>query len=223
MFKKALLACSMLALASSAALAAGASDVVVSKDGRTVTAPHGVASYAQSIHEPKATAIFENIGYKYPKGMYFCCYGATISGPNSALGAEYWAAEAFTPASNASVSEVQVGVGYVEGTKTVNVGLYSDAGGVPGTALAGKDIAMVTSFGSCCGILDLKIKSGVAVTAGTQYWVVVSTDSKNADLFGAWNYNSTDEVDPVTEASYSSGVWSSYSGVPAFDMAVFSK
>jgi hypothetical protein len=221
MIRKTLLVLTALSLTSTAALAMP-NGVTLSKDGRSVTVAHGIASYV--MHAPKKSkpVIFSNIGYDYPKGLYFCCYGGTISGPKSELDEQVWDAVAFTPSKSGTVSEVEVGVGYFAGTNGVNIGVYSDSGGVPGTSLYSKDVTGLPNGGGCCTTQTLKVK-GVSVTAGTQYWVVISTDSNNDDFFGFWNYNSTDQVDPVTEAQNDGTSWSSFSGVPAFNVTVYGK
>jgi len=224
MIRKALFALAALALGSSAALALP-NGVVVSKDGRTVTVPHGVASYVHpGMHVPKGgKMLFSNIGYDYPKGLYFCCYGGTISGPTSALGFSNWIGVAFTPANTGKITEIELGVGYVEGTATANIGIWSDSGGVPGTEIKGADEALTQTYGGCCTTVTFKHK--VAVTGGTQYWVVVSTDSNNSDLFGAWNFNSTDEVDGLTTSEdYNGEGWGTAgSYVPGFNLTIYGK
>ncbi|MGD0192443.1 MAG: choice-of-anchor R domain-containing protein [Rhizomicrobium sp.] len=222
MVAKTVFALAALTIVSSAAFASGSNGITTSKDGLTTIIPHAVKSYAQQNHrDPKAQPIFSNIGFDYPNGLYFCCYGGTVSGPGSQVGEQVWQAAAFTPSANATVSELDIGVGYVSGTNSVNVGLYSDASGVPGTALASADVSGLGTFGSCCMTATLKKK--VAVTAGTQYWVVISTDSKSQSTWAAWNFNSTDQIDPVTEAYNEGSGWTSYSGVPAFSFAVMGK
>ncbi|HEY5048523.1 MAG TPA: choice-of-anchor R domain-containing protein [Rhizomicrobium sp.] len=222
MIGKTAIALGALAFAGSAALAAGSNEASVSKDGLITTIPHAIQSYAMPTHrDPMAKVIFSNIGFDYPNGLYFCCYGGTVSGPSSQLGSESWEAAAFTPTATGKVTELEIGVGYVSGTNSVNVGLYSDASGVPGTALASADVTGLGTFGSCC--MTAILKKRVAVTAGTQYWVVLSTDSTNTNVWAAWNFNSTDQIDPVTEAYNSGTGWASYSGVPAFSFAVMGK
>ena len=71
--------------------------------------------------------------------------------------------------------------------------------------------------------ITAKMKKTVAVTAGTQYWVVLSTDSNSANTWDAWNFNSTDQINPVTEAYNQGSGWTSYSGVPAFSFAVMGR
>ena len=55
----------------------------------------------------------------------------------------------------------------------MNVGLYSDNAGVVGTLLATGHASTIPVFGTCCQLVTVNIKS-TAVTAGTQYWIVVT-------------------------------------------------
>ena len=86
-----------------------------------------------------------------------------------------------------------MGVGHIEGTNSINVGIWSDVGGVPGTELAGKDATGLPTFGTCCATVT--VKAAVSLTAGQQYWAVLSTDSKNTNVFAAWNEETTDQPD----------------------------
>jgi hypothetical protein len=45
---------------------------------------------------------------------------------------------------------------------------------------------------------------GVTVNAGTQYWLVVSTDTSTEDTFDAWAFNSTDMRETYSFAAYNS-------------------
>jgi hypothetical protein len=222
MIRKSLLALAALALASTTALAANDIGATVSKDGLKTMVPQGaVHTFVRGgIRDPKLTEIFSDIGVKYPKGLYFCCYGGTIGGPTSQVG-QIWQAEAFTPTANATVTEIDAGVGFVSGVNGVTVGLYTDASGVPGTALISKDATGLGAFGACCALVAVKDKTGAAVTAGTQYWVVISTDKKTTTTWDAWNMNSTDQVDPIPFASNSGSGWTGgFSTTPAYSFAV---
>ncbi|MBV9571164.1 MAG: hypothetical protein JO056_07980 [Alphaproteobacteria bacterium] len=198
----------------------------VSKDKSITSVAHGSATYTASrAHDPKkAKAIFSNIGVKYPKGLYFCCYGNTISGASSVIAQQNWVAMQFTPSADATVGEVDAAVGYVTGTNLVDVGLYDDASGVPGKKLASGKATGLGVFGACCDLAVLNVKGGVDVKGGTPYWVVVSTDKKGDDTWAAWNFNSTDQIDPVPIAVNQGSGWVAVgSSVPAPSFAVYAQ
>jgi hypothetical protein len=207
MYKKALLTLTVLALASLTAFAANKDGIVLSKDGRTTIATKPI--HSTKVQPPSDDAalvkIYDNIGTAYPKGEYWCCEGATVFGPTAITGEpEYWEASAFTPSANYTVSKIEVAVGYVEGFNGLVIGLYSDASGVPGKAIKTWPVTNLGDFGSCCTVSTAKDSAGTPVTSGTQYWVVVKTNSKSSTTFAAWNVNDTDQLDPKPSAFWCS-------------------
>src|ERR1700761_6726073 len=104
MIKRVLVAFAALALAGSAASAAGVNGATLSKDKRTTSVSMSSGHFSPTVLPKKATA-FSNVGLAYPKGLYFCCYGDTVSGPTSAVGAAYSVALQFTPASDMTAKE----------------------------------------------------------------------------------------------------------------------
>lgn len=205
---------SLLTLAGVIALAAaGQHRVVTSQNGRLSIAKQGPSHVTPSTEPGGLTTIAGNLS-RYPNGVYFCCYGYTISGPESALGTAYWVAIPFTPSADISVRAVEVSVGYIEGVNGVTVSVNSDDNGLPGAALASLDATGLSDYGDCCQLVTVKGKNGVPVQAGTQYWVVVSTSTSTATTFDAWAFNSTDmRAYPYAGYSSSTGTWSSGDGL----------
>jgi len=195
------------------AFAAEKNGASTSPDGR-VTYFHG-AMAGVSHPSPDLSAgtwIFQLLDPQ-AKGRYFCCYGETISGANSVIGAAYWGGQGFTPASNSHITSVKAGIGYVEGTYTdVILSIDLDCSGVPcGTPVWSKKVTVSgTTFGSCCGIVSHRVNPPVAVTGGTQYWITATTEAAS-DIWAAWNFEVLDEVDNTNIAYNSGGTWYSYS------------
>lgn len=179
-------------------------------------ATHG-ASHVTPSNDPSIaglTTIAGNLS-KYPFGTYFCCYGYTISGPQSFLGTAYWIAIPFTPATTMTAKKIEVSVGWGgSGPNGVTLSLNSDASGLPGPAIASVDATNLQDYGLCCQLVSAGGGAGVTVNAGTQYWVVVSTDASTATTFDAWAFNSTD-MRSYAFASYNStsGVWGASEGL----------
>ena len=220
-FASAILCVAVLALASATALAASKNGVTTSKNGRQTIATKPQTKVFQPYvdNDAPASTIFSNLGSAYPLGVYWCCTGGTISGPLSIIGTEYWEAIGFTPSANANVTKIAVAVGYVTGATTdVILSLTKDSGGVPGAVLKKWKLKSMPSFGSCC-VVDQKGGASIPVTAGTPYWVTVSTES-NSDIWAAWNMNDVDQVTPVPTAYAVGGVWTSYMGYPGFGVKV---
>lgn len=130
--------------------------------------------------------IFTNLG-PTPTNNYNDTTGYYVLGPaNSVALSEQWIGLPFTPKSNSHVSQLQVAVGWVSGTKKINVGLYDDAGGAVGNLLATAASNRIPTFGTCCTLVSVNITS-TAVTAGAQYWIVVTSDDTSApDFTGVW-------------------------------------
>jgi hypothetical protein len=206
MCKKTLLTLTVLALASLTAFAASKDGIVVSKDGRkTISTARAQAVTRSESSDPSLVKIFDNIGTAYPKGTYWCCEGYTITGPTALSGfPEFWEAAAFTPSANHTVTKVKVAVGFVEGVNGLVLGLYTDASGVPGKALKTWKLSGLPNFGSCCVVETRSDSTGIPVTAGTQYWIVLKTNASESTTWAAFNVNDTDQVDPAPVAFYCS-------------------
>lgn len=130
--------------------------------------------------------IYSNLGKK-TEPFFTGGGGVLLSGPNSAYGSNFGALP-FTPKSNAHVSQVQVAVEYTSGDNQVNLSIYGDSGGVPGTLLVGPvTVTNLPTHGTCCALAVANF-TPVAVTGGTQYWVVADTPptGTGSDFAGGW-------------------------------------
>jgi len=183
----------LVVLVSLAAVAADDTGITLTRDGRTAIATKPSTDITPAQHPAKVTTIAGNLS-DYPFGVFFCCYGNTIAGISSALGFEVWAAIPFTPTADFKVTELEASVGYIESADTnFLLSLYGDTSGLPGKVIKSFATSATTVFGDCCTLATAKSSTGVPVTKGTQYWLVVSTnDKKHPTFFGAWAFNSTD-------------------------------
>lgn len=232
MIRFALVTVAALAIAGSAAAApknpVGANGVVASKNGsRTIaTSPvrQGITKYERHL-PPGETTIYDNIAEAYPDGLYNCCSGWTVSGPSSLIGEQFWLAAAFTPSTDVTADMVELGIGYVTGAVNgVKVSINEDAGGVPGDEIAVfPNVDNLPSFGSCCVVMSARTHKGAALTAGTQYWVTVTTRQKEADEWAAWNEETTEQITPQTAAGNTGTGWQPTTLLPSVAFAVFGK
>ena len=206
MSKKMLLTLTVLALASATAFAASNDGVTLSRDGRTTIATKpGTAVVRTPSSDAGLVKIFSNIGTAYPKGTYWCCTGATIFGPTAASGApEFWEAAGFTPTANHTVTKIEIAVGFVQGTNGLVLTVNEDSGGVPGKVIKTYALTNLPTFGSCCVVATKTDSTGISVTKGKQYWIVLKTNKKESNTWAAWNLNDTDEVDPFPVAFWCS-------------------
>lgn len=112
----------------------------------------------------------------------------------------------FTPKSDSHVLMVAAALQYTSGANQVNVSIYADSAGAPGALLAGPvTVVNLSSFGTCCSLAVADFAS-VAVSGGTQYWVVADTPltGTGSDFLGAWDIVAKPTY-PL--ASDTDGVW----------------
>ena len=135
--------------------------------------------------------IFSNLGPsstdEYNDTDGYCVAGASPTGPECSTD-EQWIGLPFTPAKNSHATILEVAVGVFAGTNGFELSLYNDVSGVPGTPLATINVHDAPTFGTCCTLVSANLGSpGVALTAGTQYWVVARSNDTEAPTFtGAW-------------------------------------
>ena len=136
-----------------------------------------------------ADTLYSNLGTGtdvYQAGIGWTISGTGILGFSQSIGDE------FQVTSNGSVSQIDVAVGYVEGTNSFKISLNSDSGGLPGAALMTWDnLASPYNFGSCCELLTISGITGLNLTTGTNYWLVVAPESSSSTLWGAWNFSNS--------------------------------
>ena len=217
------LLCLMVLATTVSTVAADRSNLILTRRGVIVKQPSTVTTPGVQ-HDASLKTIAGNLS-DYPYGVFFCCYGDYITGLTNLLNVvpEYWQAVPFTPAADMTVKEVEASVLWDEGTNTVILSLNRDSGGLPGKAIHTWNVKNLAIIGSCCQLATGKSAAGIAVKKGTQYWVVVSTNSNDSNIFAAWEVNSTDmRLHPF--ASYcddsrqgkcngNSGKWAAASGL----------
>jgi len=187
-----LLCMTLVMLAGMTAMAADDTGIQLNRDGRLAIATKAPSTVTPAHVDPPAT-ISGNLS-DYPFGTFFCCFGNTIAGINSALGFEVWVAIPFTPAADMTVHKLEASVGWIENTDTnFLLSVYNDASGVPGTPIKSFKVVAANEYGACCSLVTASSATGIPVTKNTQYWLVVSTsDKKHGAFFGGWAFNSTD-------------------------------
>lgn len=168
---------------------------------------------------PPVAPILTNLDTAYPLGVYYCCSGNLIAGPNNIDGfPPYSEALQFTLTSDTTIHSLKTAVNYDITGSTFTDFLFAieaDSGGVPsGTPLNKKPWTVTInsqSFGQCCAVESLGGK-GLKLSAGT-YWVVWTTES-NSDIIAEVNIAIRDQVDFVNVAYSASngaaGTWNPY-------------
>ena len=163
--------------------------------------------------------IYGHLADGYPNGLYWCCGGYNVMGPNSGVGVQ-WMAAAFTPSANHTVTQIDVGAGFSQGaTNGIVLSLNLDKNGKPGKALKTWNISGLPRFGACCVVIS-GTDAGISITGGKQYWVVLKTDKTELDTVDGWNFDDTDQVNSVTLASYSGTKWTVFQTTQGVAFAV---
>jgi len=203
-------------------MASGKNEFIFSEDGRFVRATKAPSHMTPPPQEDPTLKVIAGNFSTYPKATYFSIWGNTIAQGGSNFPFQAWEAIAFTPTANATVTRIETSAGrQSSGTAGYEMGLYSDAGGVPGKPIKSFHISKLPVYGQCCTVAIANDKAGIPVTAGTQYWVVVSTTAKDTDIY-AWAFNSTDMTAQLsafwckgstTYCGNNSGKWVAYNYV----------
>jgi hypothetical protein len=171
-----------------------------------------------SVHVPpqetpaSLTKIYSNLGAS-KTDLYDGYVGAIMQGPNCGSNCQdtpdqYYAMQ-FIPSDDSHVSQVQVAVQYGSGTNQINLNIYGDTDGVPGTLLAGPvTVTNLPAFPSCCTLAIAKF-SPIAVTAGTPYWVVANIPSSGtgSDFVGYWDIVVQGKTPPTSVYDVTQGSW----------------
>ena len=137
-----------------------------------------------------ADTLYSNFGSG--NNVYQCCTGWTVSG-SGYIGTSFIAANEFQVTTGGSVSEIDIAVGLVVGPDSFYVAIDSDNGGKPGSVLAmfSNLNSNGNNFGSCCLYTSITGISGLNLTTGTNYWLVVGPTSTTAQTWEAWNFSNS--------------------------------
>jgi len=136
-----------------------------------------------------STTFYNNLG---PSGdVYQCCTGWTVSGQGG-TGTSFTAANEFVALASGSVSQIDIAIGWVlSPSNDFYAALYTDNGsGLPGTQLGRWDnLTSSTEFGQCCGLVTISGITGISLTAGESYFLVLGPENVADDVWLAWNLN----------------------------------
>lgn len=143
---------------------------------------------ALPIETTESTTLFSDLG---PAGsLYQCCAGLPITGNQTPGGTSYTQANLFTSLASGSVSQIDLAVGYVSGTNAFFASVFTDNNGLPGTQLYRIDnLSSSQRFGQCCGLVTITGITGLDLTAGQQYFVVLGPETLTSTTSEQWNLN----------------------------------
>lgn len=127
--------------------------------------------------------------------LYSPAIGQTVSSNTSQ-------AAAFTPSANYNVGQIDIALSHDTGGSFATVSLESDIAGHPGTVLGSWNISTLPTMGTCCTLQMINPTTPLQVSAGDQYWLVVSGGTGTWDV---WNF--TNDTTSGTLAQGSGGDW----------------
>lgn len=136
--------------------------------------------------QPVAT-LFSDLGPI--TGRYSCCEGWTIAG-SGGLGVSFTAADLFTVAGsgNFDITQIDLGVNYISGDNLIYASILTNDGGVPGSQVANAYWGNLAGVVRCCNLITIPV-SGVTLTGGQSYFMVVGPMNLSSSTFEAWNWN----------------------------------
>jgi PEP-CTERM motif len=144
-----------------------------------------------------------------PQNVYQCCNGWTVSGTGT-VGTSFTTANEFTAMASGSVSQIDLAVGYVTGVNSFYAAVYTDNGGLPGTQLDRWDnLSSQTTFGQCCGLVTISNITGLTLTAGQSYFMILGPENINDTSLLAWNLNSTNTTGTEMFSTDGGNTWTS--------------
>jgi hypothetical protein len=185
-----ILVCAIFLLTSLAAWAQNHDGIAVLNGGRTTILLKAPAAQKTPAQLPTAglTTIYSNLGTG--SNVYNAAAGTGILGKNTGMLFPEWLADGFTPTADHTITEIQVGVTWVQGPNTVILSVNTDNNGKPDVALhTWVMFSNLPTFGSCCVLQTAKVPGGIAVKKNTQYWLVLRTFNNNDGTWDVWNDN----------------------------------
>jgi hypothetical protein len=222
MYKKALLTLTVLVLAGSTTFAGQSTKEGVittgAGDGPRQTLFLKAPTYVGSpVDRPaKLKTIYDNLGTG--TNVYNCCTGWNVTGKTSQVGVQTWSATPFTPKTAATLTEIQIAIEWVNGQNGAIVTLNTDKAGVPSTKVLQKWVFKnLHSAGTCCALSTGKLKTGIKLAKGKQYWVVAMCPTTT---WAAWNLNSTGAVGNLAQQN-NGGSWKVYANSTLGAMGLF--
>jgi len=140
---------------------------------------------------------------------YQCCTGWPVSG-SGASGGSFTSASQFTAVASGGVSRIDVGIGWVSGPNSFYASVWTSNGGLPGTQLARWDnLSSNLSSGLCCGVVTISDVSGLDLTAGQQYFLVIGPENPSGSSSLTWNANSQATIGLELYSTNGGGTWNS--------------
>jgi hypothetical protein len=155
--------------------------------------------------------IFSNLNSDFSQ-PYIPGIGLLVVGNDVSGYGETWEALPFIPKADVQATRLKAAVGHDLGYATImDLAIYSDSGGLPGTPLPGGQgtAANIPFSGDCCDFATARLP-GVALSRGVRYWLVASPNAQAENFMGLWQI-STNCIWAVLKPEEST-LWTGYNG-----------
>ena len=180
---------------------------------------------ANATAQVKAKTIFSNLGTGTQ--LFNAGGGLPVSGPSSGTGTQA-VAFPFTPSKGQYLEGMELPLWWRSGLNSVDVCLYSNADGLPGSLIECVVVYNLFPFGegffypNCFWELPVPIAPWPCIcwavtpwppywlTKGLEYWVVVFPDPNEPNFWGGWYYNY--EMTEGPYAIYNGSAWELQTG-----------
>ncbi|MDE2368814.1 MAG: PEP-CTERM sorting domain-containing protein [Burkholderiales bacterium] len=138
----------------------------------------------------QAGVVFSDLGPA--PGAYNAKVGWAVTGSGSFGGTSFYSAHEFEAGGvgNLSISRIDLGISVIAPGDGFDVGLWTDNAGMVGSELASwKALTTLQDFGKCCELLTIDGISGLTLTGGQSYFLVLAphTDAGASDYVIALN------------------------------------
>jgi hypothetical protein len=173
-----------------------------------------------------ASVLYSDFG-SVPTSLYSPSIYLDIDGSTSVIGeisgdTSNSVADLFTVQGTGSIAveEVDFAVSQVSGPGTFVASIWTDVGGVPSVEKASWSLSTTNPAGTCCAIESVTGISGLALTGGTQYFMVLAPVSDTDASWNGWNENNQGVHGTSLESSNGGSTWTSLGTTPfgAFDV-----
>lgn len=149
-------------------------------------------------------------------------FGVTGSASTTGTSTD-WATEFVVSGTGSlTVTGIDIAVSNVSGADTFFASILTDNSGVPGAEVANAywSLSTSTAFGTCCGLVSITGITGVSLTGGQVYWMVLGPLSLSDNSYNVWDAESQNVPSKAVSSTNGGSTWSSgaITLVPAFDI-----
>jgi hypothetical protein len=151
-----------------------------------------VALCVSSLPAMADSTLYSNLGP--PGNVYTSGIGWSINGSGPPFGTSLSQANLFIlgGSGNFIVDSIDIAVAQVNAPFTFDASIWTDNAGLPGVQVANAAFDNLMSnqpFGGCCGLVTISGISGVTLTGGQSYFMILGPVNLNDTSAVAWNWN----------------------------------